>query len=277
MFKEAIVLLVCVQMLPGAQTLRERAMPYLESALDAGQSFVVVSAASGMPNVAADSLAAVLGQNLASVTATDSAPYTLTLGGVSVQITDSAGVVRNAPLLYVSAGQINLLVPEGVAIGTATVSISNGSQNPITGTMDIEPVAPGLFTANENGAGVVSASAYQTVISTALASPVAVFQCPGAPGSCVSVPLQLGVDVAIYVTANATGLRGRTRDRNVQLTIAGRPVYFQLIEALDDDDTSAGIDQLLFTVPLALRGSGEVDMVVTVDGATSNTARINIQ
>jgi uncharacterized protein (TIGR03437 family) len=91
------------------------------------------------------------------------------------------------------------------------------------------------------------------------------------------VPLQLGVDVAIYVTANATGLRGRTRDRNVQLTIAGRPVYIQLIEALDDDDTSAGIDQLLFTVPLALRGSGEVDMVVTVDGATSNTARINIQ
>ena len=277
MFKEAIVLLVCVQMLPGAQTLRERAMPYLESALDAGQSFVVVSAASGMPNVAADSLAAVLGQNLASVTATDSAPYTLTLGGVSVQITDSAGVVRNAPLLYVSAGQINLLVPEGVAIGTATVSISNGNQNPITGTMDIEPVAPGLFTANENGTGVVSATAYQTVSSTSINSPVAVFQCPGALGSCVSVPLQLGVDVAIYVTANATGLRGRTRDRNVQLTIAGRPVYIQLIEALDDDDTSAGIDQLLFTVPLALRGSGEVDMVVTVDGATSNTARINIQ
>jgi uncharacterized protein (TIGR03437 family) len=276
-FKEAIVLSVCVQMSLGAQTLRERAKSYLDSALDAGQPFVVVSAASGMPIVAGDSLAAVLGQNLASVTMTGSSPFTLTLGGVSVQITDSAGVVQSAPLLYVSPGQINLLVPQGVAIGMATLSISNGSQSPITGTMDIELVAPGLFTANENGTGVVSATAYQTVISTSINSPVAVFQCPGALGSCVSVPLQLGVDVAIFLRVNATGLRGRTRGSAVQLTIAGQPVYILSIDALDDDDDFAGVDQLTFPIPLALRGSGEVNMVIAVDGTTSNAATINIQ
>jgi hypothetical protein len=61
--------------------LRDRAKPYLDSALDAGHAFVVVSAASAMPNLAADSLAAVLGQNLASQTMSGTAPYPVSLGG----------------------------------------------------------------------------------------------------------------------------------------------------------------------------------------------------
>src|SRR5579862_3821335 len=83
-------------------TLRDRAKPYIDAALDAGQSFVVVSAASAMPNVAADSLAAALGQGLAAQTATGTAPYPTALGGISLQVVDAAGAVRMAPLLYVS-------------------------------------------------------------------------------------------------------------------------------------------------------------------------------
>jgi uncharacterized protein (TIGR03437 family) len=92
----------------------------------------------------------------------------------------------------------------------------------------------------------------------------------------VSVPISLGVDVAAFVTVNATDLRGRSSDAAVQLTIGEQKVAIQSINALDDSGPSAGVDQLFFPVPLTLRGSGEVDMVVTVDGTTSNTARINI-
>jgi uncharacterized protein (TIGR03437 family) len=278
MQKTLIALIFGAQLMAAAQTptLRDRAKPYLESARDAGQSFVVISAASAMPNVSADSLAAALGKDLASQTMPGTAPYPTNLGGVTLQVVDSAGAVRVAPLLYVSPEQINFLIPAGSAAGAATVNIMNGNANPLTGTIQIQPVAPALFTANENGQGVVSATAYRTVIPTTLASPVAVYQCLDAPGSCQSVPISLGVDTPIFVTVNATGLRGRSSDSAVQLTIGGQAVTIQAINALDDSGASAGIDQLFFPLSLSLRGSGEVPMVITVDGTTSNTATINI-
>lgn len=140
----------------------------------------------------------------------------------------------------------------------------------------VRRIAPGLFTANENGQGVVSATAYHTVLPTTLAVPIAVYQCLDAPGSCVSVPISIGVDVPVFVTVNATGLRGRSSDAAVQMTIGGQAVTIETINALDDNGASAGIDQLFFPLSLSLRGSGEVDKIVTVDGTTSNTARINI-
>jgi len=79
------------------------------------------------------------------------------------------------------------------------------------------------------------------------------------------------------VTLNATGLRGRSSDSAVRLTIAGQQIRIQAINALDDDSSRAGIDQIFFPVPLTLRGAGEVDLSIGVDTATSNTARINIQ
>jgi uncharacterized protein (TIGR03437 family) len=278
MQESLIVFILGAQLVAASQTgtLRERAKPYLESALDAGQSFVVVSAASAMPNVSPDSLAAVVGQDLSSQTAAGSAPYPTSLGGISLQVVDSAGAVRVAQLLYVSPTQINFLVPPGTAAGAATLSIPNGSPNPITGTAQIQTVAPAMFTANENGQGVVSAAAYRTVLPTTIAVPIPVFQCLDAPGSCRSVPISLGVDTPVFVTVMATGLRGRSSDSAVHLTIGGQPVAIQAINAIDDGGSAAGIDQLFFPLPLSLRGSGEVDMVVTVDGTTSNTARINV-
>ena len=181
-----------------------------------------------------------------------------------------------APLLYVSPGQINFLIPPGTSTGAATVSVMNGTSSTVVSTVQIQAAAPGLFTANENGQGVISATAYHTVIPTTLAIPIPVYQCLDAPGSCVTVPISLGVDVVAFVTVNATGLRGRSSDAAVQLTVGGQKVAIQSINALDDNGPSAGIDQLFFPVPLSLRGSGEVDMALTVDGTISNTARINI-
>lgn len=278
MLKTWIAFVVSAQVLIAAQTVsfRDRAKPYIDSALDAGQPFAVVSAASGMPNVAADSLAAALGQGLAGQTVNGTTPYPTNLGGISLQVVDSAGAVRMAQLLYVSPAQINFLVPPGTAAGTATLTIMNGAGNPLSATVQVQTVAPALFTANENGQGVVSATAYRTLIPTSLAFPVAVYQCLDAPGSCVSVPIGLGIDTPIFVTVNATGLRGRSSDAAVQLTIGGQKVSIQAINSQDDNSATAGIDQLFFPLSLTLRGSGEVDMVVTVDGTTSNTARINI-
>jgi uncharacterized protein (TIGR03437 family) len=271
-------LLLGVQVIAAGQTatFQTRAQPYLEAALNAGQPFVVVSAASAMPSVAPESLATLVGQNLASQTAGGVAPYPTSLGGISLQVVDSAGAVRVAPLLYVSPTQINFVVPTATAPGTSTLNILNGTSRPLTGSVQIQKVAPGLFTANENGQGVVSATAYHTVIPTSVAVPVLVYQCVDVPRTCRSVPLAIGVDVPVFVTVNATGLRSRSNDAAVKLTIGSQSVTIQRINALDDAGSTAGIDELFFPLPLSLRNSGEVDMIVTVDGATSNTTRINV-
>ncbi|MDQ6675687.1 MAG: hypothetical protein M3Z09_00155 [Acidobacteriota bacterium] len=258
-------------------TLEDRAKPYLAAALAAGNDFVSVSAASGLPNLAPESLASAFGPSLASRTEIGTAPYPTSLGGISMQIVDSAGASRQAQLLYVSPTQINYLVPSGTAAGAATTNIVNGTGNVPSGTVQIQTVAPALFTANGNGQGVVAATAYRTVIPTTLATPLPVFQCNDGPGTCVSVPIAFGVDTPIFATFYATGLRGRSSDSAVTLTIGGQRMTIRSITPADSSTLSAGIDQVLAGLNLSLRGSGEVDVTIGVDGKTSNTGRVNFQ
>lgn len=260
-----------------AQTMRELVQPQLERALASGSAFISVSAASGLPAVAPGSMGSLFGPSLAAQTASAPAPYPTSLRGISVQIVDSTGMSQLAQLLYVSPDQINYMVPAGAAPGSATINIMNGTGNVPSGAGQVQPVAPALFTANGNGQGVVAATAYRTVIPTSISSPVPVFQCGAAPGSCVSVPIDPGIDAPVTVTLYATGVKGRSSDAAVTLTIGGMMVPIRSITSGDSSSPLAGIDQVTFGLPLSLRGSGEVNVVLTVDGIASNTARINIR
>jgi uncharacterized protein (TIGR03437 family) len=256
--------------------LLERAKPYLETARAAGNAFVSVSAASLMPNLAPDSLATALGDNLAPRTETGTAPYPSSLGGVSLTVVDSTGTMRMAQLLYVSPNQINYLVPAGTVTGTATMNIVDGAGNVQSSTSQIQAVAPGLFTANEDGKGVVAATAYR-LVDLQIQGTVRVYQCLDAPGSCLSVPIDTGLDAPVFVTFYTTGLRGRSSDAALTVTIGGQSIPVRSISSLDDSSPSAGIDQVLVVLPLSLRGSGEVNVLISVDGTTSNNGTINIQ
>lgn len=260
-----------------SQTLEQRAQPYLDSARSAGEAFVSVSSASGMPNLAADSLATAFGSNLAPRTETATAPYPTSLGGIGLQVVDSTGASRAAQLIYVSPTQINYLIPAGTAPGTATINIINGTGNVPSGTTQIQTVAPALFTANENGRGVVAATAIRTIAPSSVGTPIPVYQCLDAPGSCVSVPIDLGVDTPIFVTFYTSGLRGRSSDSAVTVTIGSQVLPVRSIVPQGDSTALAGVDLVTVGLTLALRGSGEVDVVISVDGKTSNTGRINIR
>lgn len=254
------------------QTLEQRARPYLVSALAAGNAFVSVSAASGMPGLAAESLATIFGPDLAPRSETGSVSYPTTLGGISLYVAD-----RPAQLLYVSPAQINYIVPAGTAPGAAAVTIVNERGDVLRGVAQIQRTAPGLFTANANGEGVVAATAYSIAIPTTLAYPVEVFQCGGKSGDCVSVPIDPGIDRPVSVVLYATGLRGRSSDSAVTVTIGGKEVAVLSIGSFQSSDRFAGIDQVTISGLLAVRGSGEVDVVIAADGARSNAGKINIQ
>ena len=275
--KRSVLILFLAAWVMRAQTMRERVKPYLMRAMDGGSALVGVSAASGDAMLAPDSLGSLFGPNLAAQTAIGQAPYPTSLGGVSVQIVDSAGNSQAAPLLYVSPDQINFVMPTGMADGPATVNLSNGSSL-LTGPTQTQAVAPALFTANMNGQGVVAATAYRTIApNPAPAGPVTVYQCGVMPGSCVSVPIDPGLDTPVSITLYATGIKGRSSDAGVTLTIGTTAVAIKSITSSDDNGPMAGVDQVTFLLPLSLRGSGEVPVFLNVDGVNSNMARINIQ
>jgi len=63
----------------------------------------------------------------------------------------------NAPLIYVSASQINAIVPYEVAnAAMATIQVSYQGQTMATQTLPVVVTAPGIFTANSSGTGEAS-------------------------------------------------------------------------------------------------------------------------
>jgi uncharacterized protein (TIGR03437 family) len=199
-----------------------------------------------------------------------STPWPTTLGGVTVQITDSASVSRPAGLLFVSPTQINFEVPAGTAPGTATVRIDNGvSQTPAT--VQIQPVAPGLFVIND--LDIAAATAIRVVIPTQLQSPVTVFQCVDTPGSCRLFPIDPGVDAPVYLSFYGTGISARSSLANVTVTIGG--VSIPALYA-GPQSQFPGLDQVNVPLPLSLRGAGVVNVTATVDGVTSNAVKIQV-
>jgi hypothetical protein len=93
----------------------------------------------------------------------------------------------------------------------------------------------------------------------------------------VSVPINLGVDTPVFVSLYATGLRGRSSDSAVSVTLGGKPVTVSSISSFDSSSPNAGIDLVTITGLLSLRGSGGVGLSLAADGATSNAAGINFR
>ena len=234
---------------------------------------VAQSAAAAMTALAASSAGSLYGTNLASTTAqAQIQPLPSMLGGATVTVTDSAGVARSAPLYYASGAQINFLVPDGTAVGLATLAVANGASTQ-SFQAAIETVAPTLFTVGGTGSGVAAATAVQVQAGNPqLQSTVAVYQCGGA--GCTAVPIGLGVDTPVYLTLYGTGIRARSSAANVEVTIHG--VTATALYA-GPSPGYAGLDQVNVPLSLNLRGSGTCNVTITVDGHTSNVVTIEIE
>jgi uncharacterized protein (TIGR03437 family) len=97
--------------------------------------------------VAPDSIATMLGDGFGSSEGhSNSRPFPPSLGGVNVTVIDSAGEERPASLFLTLPRQISYIVPQGTAPGKGVALVSRGNQVTAALVLDIEPVAPGLFT-----------------------------------------------------------------------------------------------------------------------------------
>jgi uncharacterized protein (TIGR03437 family) len=233
----------------------------------------VQSSAAPTVAVAPGSLATLYGSNLATVNMqASSLPLPAALGGVTLSVTDATGAQFPAALDYVSASQVNFIVPAGPALGDATFVASSGSTAQ-TATTIIQNVAPTLFSMDGTGTGVAAATAVEVpTAQPQQQTPVAVFSC--AVSGCTAVPIDVGVSGTIILTLYGTGFRNRSSLANVQVTVNGVSVPVQFAGA---QPSFPGLDQANVSLPASLSGAGNANIVLTVDGQVSNTVMVNIQ
>jgi uncharacterized protein (TIGR03437 family) len=239
---------------------------------------VSVSAASYLGGeCAANSLISLFGAGLASGrAAAQHTPLPTTLLGTSVKLKDSAGLEFIAPLFFVSPTQINYLLPAGLA-GTATVSIMRDNNLVGAGLVQTTPVAPGLFAANANGQGIAAAVVLR-IKADGTQSFESVSRYDQTTGRFVPVPIDLGsspIPDRVFLILFGTGLRGRSSLANVTATLSGVIVPISFAGA---QGSLIGVDQVnLGPLPSSLRGRGNVDIGLWMDGKSANTVQINLK
>jgi|GEM_PF-2311475 len=254
----------------------------LEVMQDAAAQPVSVSAASYdlRAPLAVESIVAAFGQNLATGTqSADRQPLPTSLAGTTVKIRDVFGHERLAPLFFVSAGQINYLLPSGTALGPATVTITSGDGTVNTSAIQIASCSPSIFTANANGSGVPAALVLRVKADGSQGyEPVADYD--PASKTFVARPIDFGPDLGaasdqLFLILFCTGVRYRSSLESTGVTLTGpsaKVVY------AGPQGGFAGLDQVNVELPRALPNYGGTSFVrLYVDGLESLPVQIAVK
>lgn len=235
-----------------------------------------VSAASYRgPTLAREAIVAVYGANLSAETASaTNLPLPTQLAGTRVLIRDYSGISRQAPLFFVSPTQINYQMPLGMRLGSATVTVAGGNGTISTGTAVVVSTAPGLFAANSDGQGVAAAVALRVrADGSQIYEPIARFD--STQNKFVTIPIDLSNQSdQVFLLLFGTGLRNRSALANVNAKLNGTAV--EVLYAGPQGDYE-GLDQVNLRLPQTLRGLGEIEVELNVDGKPANTLRVFIR
>lgn len=239
------------------------------SAASPGSLIAGGSAARYFPKVAPASLVTAFWSNPGVTTTVSTLPWPNTVAGLSILVTDSAGVSRQAPIYFVSSTQFAFELPDGTASGLATVSVGS-----YTGKLEVDAVAPGLYSQDSTGQGVAAAGWALYAAGGAVTAGF-VANVPCGLGSCTAVPIDVGgPNDLLYLTLYGTGLRNFSSVANVSATIGGVPAY---VAYIGPQGQSPALDQVNLLVPRSLAGAGEVPIILTVDGQTANVVTVSLK
>lgn len=225
------------------------------------QNTTVSAASFSASAIVEKAIVAAFGQSLANGAAiASSLPLPTTLAGTTVKIRDSNGVERQAPLFFVSPGQINYQIPAGTVTGPATATITNSDGIGATGAIQARETAPAVFTANASGTG---AAAVVDAL-TGAPPPFNATQANGQPNIIAVFGTGLGAD--------ATDVDGNV-NASVQARIDGNPVTAQYAGRAPG---FAGLNQFNLVLPAGIT-SGAHTLTISRGGVTSNTVTIAIR
>lgn len=222
------------------------------------------------------SLVTIFGSGLATRTeAAASQPLPFMLGGTTVKAYFPGYLGAECPLIFVSPGQINLLVPYySEFVANVLLEIQSESGAISHSLLAVTRVFPGLFSANADGRGVAAA---QTLRVKADGSQVweDVFVTEPS-GRRVARPIDLGpAGEQVFLILYGTGFRGAAGavPNEIQAEIGGEPCGILYAGA---QNALAGLDQVNLRLPNSLRGRGEVPVKLTVLGREANAVTVTV-
>lgn len=249
-------------------------MKFSNPTLPSGPMTTVSAASFRGLALAADSYVTLFGDGLATETAqAGPPPYPLTLGGTSVSVTDSAGTTGSAQITYASATQVNLILPPGLAAGTATLILTAGDGRKSSAVVRIEPVAPGLFSANSDAKGVAAAVVTRTQSDGTQVSEYT-FHWDAGQGKSMPAAIDLRpANETVVLVLFGTGIRSRSALSAVKVTIGGVDCEVLFAGAQGE---YPGLDQLNVKLPRTLIGKDEATILLTVDGRMANPVTVLI-
>jgi uncharacterized protein (TIGR03437 family) len=227
----------------------------------------VVNAASFAPPgnpIAPGQFVALFGTGMAASTRTATPPYPATLNGVTVQVNGKA-----APIYFVSAGQINFLVPYSTTGSTATIVVQNNGVNSNTVTVPVAATVPGIYTLDQSGSGygAIRHADFSLVDASN----------PAAPGETVLIYLT-GMGTVSPTLADGTAGTPATlynaTNKDVTVMVAGKPgtVLFNGLAP-----GFPGLYQMNVTLPTLLANSGPLPLAIQTGNAYHDQVDIPIR
>jgi len=237
----------------------------------------VVNAASfarpGLPQgaIARGSIFSIFGQNIGpeSFDTVSEFPLGDALSGVSIAVTQGETTVAAIPV-FVSAGQINAILPSNAPLGPASLRVTNGVRrlNPVP--VEIVASQLGVFTANGTGFGPGIA---QNFVSQSV-QPINAPSAAATPGQVITIwATGLG---AVSFPDNEAPVPGNL---NVELKVWIGGVRVEAADLLyfGRSPCCAGVDQIIVRIPQNAPLGCYVPLEMQVgDGPTANTVTLAI-
>ncbi|HLH42461.1 MAG TPA: Ig-like domain repeat protein [Bryobacteraceae bacterium] len=194
------------------------------------------------------------------------------LGAGSVTVTDSAGAARQASIFFASPTQANIVMPSNLASGPATVSFTDSTGFTVSESVTVNPVAPGLFTANGDGKGAPAGQIVRVHSDGSTDAPQDLAVADPTSNQWMPAPIDTSKSGdTIYVILYGSGIRHFGNMPTCAIGGVAAPVTYA-----GPQGSFPGLDQINLRLPAGLP-SGTWTLTVTADGRASNGVMIAIQ
>jgi uncharacterized protein (TIGR03437 family) len=183
------------------------------------------------------------------------------MAGLSVEVWGVNEVIHRAGLYFVSPGQVNFHLPEGLPPGGTEVRLRDGTRIHDRDRINVRSTAPTLFSGDDSGARWAAGQvAYWNGRTESLSRGGEV------------LPIVLGGEPAYLVlygtgfgTAEQSQVRAWIHDEEAAVVYAGPQGQFP------------GLDQYNLEIPPSMAGRGDIPVSIAIGGVPCNPVRIFIQ
>ena len=233
----------------------------------------ILNAASFLPaglpagSIARGSLFSIFGSRLGPGTSPAlTFPLQTTLGGVSIQVVQGATTAAAVPV-YVSATQINAIMPSNAPLGAVSVYVTVGNLKSPPAPARVAADSFGIFTLTSSGAGP---GVMQNFVD-ATTTPVNLPSVAAKPGQTI---ILYGTGLGAGLNADNVAPQAGNLPTRTEVFVGGQAAATQYSGR---SPCCAGLDQIVFTVPANAPPGCWVPVQIRTSGATvSNTVTMAV-